>query len=43
MRDIHTRCHATAEEYGRPDNYVCGANIAGFRQVAEAMLCHGLV
>ncbi|MER7007836.1 NADP-specific glutamate dehydrogenase [Dactylosporangium sp. NPDC000555] len=43
MRDIHARCHATAEEYGMPGNYVAGANIDGFRRVAEAMLAQGLI
>ncbi|GLY25088.1 NADP-specific glutamate dehydrogenase [Micromonospora sp. NBRC 101691] len=43
MRDIHARCHATAEEYCMPGNYAAGANIDGFRRVAEAMLAHGLI
>lgn len=43
MRDIHARCWATAEEYGLPGDYVAGANINGFRRVAEAMLAHGVV
>ncbi|WFE28284.1 NADP-specific glutamate dehydrogenase [Solwaraspora sp. WMMD791] len=43
MRDIHDRCHATAEEYGMPGDYITGANIDGFRRVAEAMLAHGLI
>ncbi|WP_320064294.1 NADP-specific glutamate dehydrogenase [Micromonospora sp. RTGN7] len=43
MRTIHTRCYATADEYGMPGNYVAGANIDGFRLVAEAMLAHGLI
>ncbi|GAA2358467.1 NADP-specific glutamate dehydrogenase [Dactylosporangium salmoneum] len=43
MRDIHARCYATAEEYGMPGNYVAGANIDGFRMVAEAMLAQGLI
>ncbi|MFC7279957.1 NADP-specific glutamate dehydrogenase [Paractinoplanes rhizophilus] len=43
MGDIHRRCYATAEEYGMPGNYVAGANIDGFRRVAEAMLAHGLI
>ncbi|MEU4565284.1 NADP-specific glutamate dehydrogenase [Micromonospora sp. NPDC023956] len=43
MRDIHARCHATAEEYGMPGNYAAGANIDGFRRVAEAMLAQGLI
>lgn len=43
MRDVHARCYATAAEYGQPGNYVAGANIDGFRLVADAMLAHGLV
>jgi glutamate dehydrogenase (NADP+) len=43
MQDIHARCFETAEEYGMPGNYVAGANIDGFRRVAEAMLAQGLV
>ena len=43
MRHIHDSCYATAERYGRPGNYVVGANIAGFEKVAEAMLAQGLV
>ncbi|MFL5798173.1 MAG: NADP-specific glutamate dehydrogenase [Actinomycetota bacterium] len=43
MKAIHKQCWETAEEYGAPDNYVVGANIAGFRKVADAMLDQGLV
>jgi glutamate dehydrogenase (NADP+) len=43
MRGIHDRCLETAEEYGRPGNYVAGANIAGFTAVADAMLALGLI
>jgi glutamate dehydrogenase (NADP+) len=43
MKDIHTTCCETAEEYGTPGNYVAGANIAGFLKVARAMLAQGLV
>ena len=43
MRRIHQRCLVTADEYGQPDNYVAGANIAGFIRVADAMLALGLV
>ncbi|MEU6697487.1 NADP-specific glutamate dehydrogenase [Pseudonocardia sp. NPDC046786] len=43
MNDLHDRCHTTAEEYGRPGDYVAGANIAGYARVAEAMLALGLV
>jgi glutamate dehydrogenase (NADP+) len=43
MRSIHDRCLETAESYGAPGDYVVGANIAGFTQVADAMLALGLV
>ncbi|HEY7280587.1 MAG TPA: NADP-specific glutamate dehydrogenase [Actinomycetota bacterium] len=43
MKAIHKQCFETAEEYGTPGNYVNGANIAGFRKVADAMLDQGLV
>lgn len=43
MRRIHDRCLSTADEYGQPGNYVTGANIAGFIQVADAMLALGLI
>ena len=43
MIGIHDRCAATAEEYGDPGNLVMGANIAGFRRVADAMLAFGVI
>jgi len=43
MIAIHNNCRKAAEEYGRPGNYVMGANIAGFVKVADAMLDQGLV
>ncbi|MGI8307704.1 NADP-specific glutamate dehydrogenase [Saccharopolyspora hattusasensis] len=43
MKDVHARCYATAAEYGMSGNYVAGANIAGFTNVADAMLRLGLV
>lgn len=43
MVGIHERCYATAEEYGVPGDYTTGANIAGFKKVADAMLALGLV
>ncbi|HEY9293937.1 MAG TPA: glutamate dehydrogenase, partial [Microlunatus sp.] len=43
MRSIHDRCVSTADEYGVPGNYVAGANIAGFIQVADAMLALGVI
>ena len=43
MKAIHKACRVTAEDYGTPGNYVNGANIAGFRKVANAMLDQGVV
>ena len=43
MVRIHDTCINTAEKYGKPGNYVDGANIAGFLKVADAMLDQGLV
>ena len=43
MADIHDSCVAAAEEYGRPGDYVLGANAAGFTRVADVMIAHGVV
>ncbi|WP_047865777.1 NADP-specific glutamate dehydrogenase [Rubrobacter aplysinae] len=43
MKDIHRVCHTTAGEYGLADDYVYGANIAGFLKVSRAMVSQGLV
>ena len=43
MQRIHDTCETTADEFGRPGDLLLGANIAGFRQVADAMLAHGVV
>ncbi len=43
MRGVHDLCFETAEEYGRPGDYVAGANIAGFNRVADAMLALGVI
>jgi glutamate dehydrogenase (NADP+) len=43
MKKIHDTCINTAEKFGTPQNYVNGANIAGFLKVADAMLDQGLV
>ncbi|MFD1213243.1 NADP-specific glutamate dehydrogenase [Arthrobacter sp. GCM10027362] len=43
MVGIHDDCAATAEEYGLPGNYVAGANISGFKKVADAMLALGII
>ncbi len=43
MVRIHQSCVDAAKEYGTPGNYVNGANIAGFKKVADAMIDQGLV
>ena len=43
MSGIHERCVETAEEYGKPGDYVFGANAAGFTRVADAMLAMGVI
>jgi len=43
MIAIHKNCFDTAAEFGTPGNLVNGANIAGFRKVANAMMDQGLV
>lgn len=43
IKNIHANCFETAAEYGSPNNYVVGANIVGFKRVAEAMLAFGLI
>ncbi len=43
MKSIHQACVETAARFGRPGNYVDGANIAGFLKVADAMMDQGLV
>ena len=43
MRDIHDKCRDEGAEADGFVNYVRGANIAGFRKVAAAMLALGVV
>jgi glutamate dehydrogenase (NADP+) len=43
MINIHEACMHTSEEYGQPGNNVLGANIAGFRKVADTMMDQGVV
>ncbi|MGO1838960.1 MAG: NADP-specific glutamate dehydrogenase [Candidatus Microbacterium stercoravium] len=43
MKGIHQNALGTAEEFGRPGNYVVGANVAGFRKVADAMIAFGVI
>jgi glutamate dehydrogenase (NADP+) len=43
MSNIHRNCHETAEEFDQPNNYVLGANVAGFLKVARAMNAMGVI
>ena len=43
MKSIHKTCLDAAAEYGKPGNYMIGANIGGFVKVVNAMLDQGLV
>lgn len=42
MRMICKRVALTAKDYGVEGNYVDGANIAGFKKVADAMIAEGI-
>jgi len=43
MKAIHKQCIDASAAYGFEGNYVAGANIAGFRKVADSMLDQGVV
>ena len=43
MANIFRNIDDAAEEYGNPGNYILGANIAGFKKVAKAMLDQGII
>jgi len=43
MKSIHNECLNTSKEYGRKSDYVFGANVAGFKKVADSMIAQGLV
>ncbi|HPQ39557.1 MAG TPA: NADP-specific glutamate dehydrogenase [bacterium] len=43
MINIHQAAMNAANEFGMKDNYVAGANIAGFMKVADAMIDQGIV
>ncbi len=43
MENIFANAAAAAAEYSTPQDYVSGANIAGFLKVADAMLAQGAV
>jgi len=43
MKEIYTTVARTAREFGAPANLVMGANIAGFKKVAQAMIELGAI
>ncbi|MEN8249258.1 MAG: NADP-specific glutamate dehydrogenase [Bacteroidota bacterium] len=43
MTGIHDTCLETAEKFGKPGDYMAGANIAGFIKVADTMISQGVV
>ena len=43
MKNIYENCRDTAKEHQAENNFMLGANIAGFKRVAEAMVIQGLV
>ena len=43
MSSIFTQISDAAAEYGVKNNFVVGANIAGFKKLAEAMLAQGVI
>jgi glutamate dehydrogenase (NAD(P)+)/glutamate dehydrogenase (NADP+) len=43
MTNIFHDSYDTSVEFGEPGNLVLGANIAGFRKVADAMIDQGYV
>jgi glutamate dehydrogenase (NADP+) len=43
MINIFHSIDEASKEYGLAGNYIAGANIAGFKKVADAMLAQGIV
>ncbi|MGB8019804.1 MAG: NADP-specific glutamate dehydrogenase [Candidatus Nanopelagicales bacterium] len=43
MADVHSTALEASNEFGAPGNLVLGANIAGFRKVADAMIDQGVL
>ena len=43
MQNIYHAADDAAREYGHEGDYVMGANIAGFKKIAEAMMAQGIV
>jgi len=43
VASVHATTRTAAAEYGHPDDYVVGANVAGFSKVADAMMEEGVI
>ncbi len=43
MTKIFNACNEASKEFGIEGNYVAGANIAGFKKVAKAMMAQGVI
>ena len=43
MKSIYEACRDTAETFEQKNNFMLGANVAGFEKVAKAMFAQGLV
>ncbi len=43
MVKLYHHIEEAAERYGMPDDFVAGANIAGFEKVADAMIAQGVI
>lgn len=43
MKNIHDDCLATADNFDVPADYVLGANIQGFKRVADSMIAQGII
>ena len=43
MKNIYHAADDAAKEYGHEGNFVMGANIAGFKKLADAMMAQGIV
>jgi glutamate dehydrogenase (NADP+) len=43
MKNIHSNCVEASKDFGTEGDYVLGANISGFRKVADAMIAQGVI
>ena len=43
MQNIHASCVRESSYYKKPGDYVLGANVAGFKKVADAMIAQGVI